>query len=66
MLPPAVGGFLSLTQIFITVVGIVVLVKSTYQVYKAVMVLQCLTLLVHVLAYHHDYEEPPAPPRDFS
>jgi len=66
MLPPTVGGFLSLSQIFIPVVGIVVLVKSTYQVYKAIMVLQCLTLLVHVLAYQHDYEEPPASPRDSS
>lgn len=59
MLPPTVGAFLSPSQIFISVVGIVLLVKSTYQVYKAVMFLQCLTLLVEILAYNNELQLSP-------
>lgn len=62
LLPPAVGGLLSLSQIFITVVAIVFLLKSTYQVYKALMFLQCVTLLVEILAYNEPHL---ASPREF-
>jgi hypothetical protein len=63
LLPAAVGGFLSLSQIFITVVAIAFLLRSTYQVYKALMFLQCVALLIEILAYN----EPQllASPREF-